>query len=333
MANTIVIKTIDELRRFVNEKGIIEIVTRDKGKKLKAFFKVAIDKAQAGETEAKMDAVLSLLSKNTQLGEKSIQMLQGITKLSSLGLVLDGLNLCATLAGFAMMSKKLDGMSAQIDQVVQAVKEAEGIRTEFEFRKVLSWHSDMLDCRKKQKYYSEEKMRELVDAEYNTLGLLIRVFSSSVADDRESLLFSILSLASMLTVSIKFFDELYYFNNRDAIGNGDIWHLSHEEWVSVFDKLISVSFIEMVQDLGFFEKGLNTVENDWFYFSFLKQIKSLRQEIVDNQTLITTIDDPETLRVYSELTRQDIIAEIEGAIQAAGAPVEAFQDAIKAAVA
>lgn len=103
MANVIIIKTLEELQRFINEKGIMEIVTRDTNKKFKVFYKVAIDKLSQGKAEAKADAVISLLKKNNQIGEKSLKMLGGITKLNALNLVLSGLNLCATCAGFAVM--------------------------------------------------------------------------------------------------------------------------------------------------------------------------------------------------------------------------------------
>lgn len=209
----------------------------------------------------------------------------------------------------------------------------EGIHTEYEFRKVLSKHSDMLDCRRKKSYYSEEQMRELVDDEYNTLVLLMQVFSSSVSSNRDSLLFSILSLASMLAVSIKYFDELYYFNNRDTVGADECKHTSHERWMSVYTDLQSLQFVAQVQDFGFFEKGLSTVENDWFYIGFQDQIKSLVQEINDYEELFRKIDDPEVLKVYSERAKEAVISELEDIIRTAGASVEEYQDAVKAAVA
>lgn len=333
MANVIIIKTLEELQRFINEKGIMEIVTRDTNKKFKVFYKVAIDKLSQGKAEAKADAVISLLKKNNQIGEKSLKMLGGITKLNTLNLVLSGLNLCATCAGFAVMYGKLDDISSKIAEVVQVVKEVEGIHTEYEFRKVLSKHSDMLDCRRKKSYYSEEQMRELVDDEYNTLVLLMQVFSSSVSSNRDSLLFSILSLASMLAVSIKYFDELYYFNNRDTVGADECKHTSHERWMSVYTDLQSLQFVAQVQDFGFFEKGLSTVENDWFYMGFQDQIKSLVQEINDYEELFRKIDDPEVLKVYSERAKEAVISELEDIIRTAGASVEEYQDAVKAAVA
>lgn len=47
MANVINIQTLDELRRFLNDKGIMEIALRGKNKKFKTFQKIALDPALA----------------------------------------------------------------------------------------------------------------------------------------------------------------------------------------------------------------------------------------------------------------------------------------------
>lgn len=39
-----VIRTIEELRKFLNDKNFMEIVVRQKDKRFKKFYKVAIDK-------------------------------------------------------------------------------------------------------------------------------------------------------------------------------------------------------------------------------------------------------------------------------------------------
>lgn len=38
-----VIKTIEELRKFLNDKNFMEIVVRQKNKRFKKFYKVALD--------------------------------------------------------------------------------------------------------------------------------------------------------------------------------------------------------------------------------------------------------------------------------------------------
>ena len=277
MAGVITIQSLDELRRFLNDKGIIEIAIRNKNKTFKAFQKISLDQLQQNEVSEKVKQgfqhAVDLLNKNNSIGEASLKMLSSISKLSKLNLVLSGLNLAATCVGFAIMYQKLDKISAQIAEVVALYKEGEAIHANYEFKKILSEHSNMLDCRKKQSYYTEDQMRELVDGEYNVLGLLIDIFLADISSNREELIYSILSLAQMLSFSIRYFDEIYYYKNKEAIGDGDRWHIAHDKWVAIFDKLSSPSFIETIQDYGIFEMNLNTVENDCFYINFYNQMR------------------------------------------------------------
>ena len=333
MADVVVIRTVDELRKFLNEKGLMEIVLRAKNQKFKTFIKVALDQPQESEAKKQIKKVMNLLNENNNLSLKNLNLLNNISKLNKLNLVLNGLNLCSTWVGFAIMYEKLDRMSAQIADVVNVYKEANKIRIDFEFRKILSEHSNMLDCRKKQNYYTEEQMRELVDGEYNVLELLIDIFLSDISNDRDNLLFSILSLASMLSVSIIYFDEIYYFQNKEAIGDGNQWHMAHDKWVAIFDKLSSSKFIDTIQDCGLFKMGLNTIENDCFYISFYDRIRELKQDIEDNQFMIKEIDDKELFDIVVKKSSEEFQNEIEDILEKAGVTVGTYDDAIRVAVA
>lgn len=333
MAEVISVKTLDELRRFLNDKGVLEIALRGKNKKFKTFQKIALDQLQQNEVSEKVQQAIEILNKNNHIAEKSLKVLNSVSKLSKLNLVLSGVNLCATCVGFAIMYAKLDKMSAQIAEVVAVYKQGQAIQTTFELNKILSEHSNMLDCRKKQSYYTEDQMRELVDGEYNVLTLLIDSFLAEITSNREDLLFSILSLAQMFSISLRYFDEIYYYENKDAIGDGDRWHISHDKWLAVFDRLVSTEFISDIQDYGIFEMGLTTVEDDCFYINYCDQIKSLKQDVEDNQNLIVSIDDKDLFTVVMRRTNEEAQAEIEAALAEVGAPLDVCSDMIRAAVA
>ena len=64
MANVINIQTLDELRRFLNEKGIMEIALRGKNKKFKTFQKIALDQLQQNEVSEKVQQAINILNKN-----------------------------------------------------------------------------------------------------------------------------------------------------------------------------------------------------------------------------------------------------------------------------
>ncbi len=333
MPDIVHINSLEQLQPFLNNDSLIEIALRNKKKRFKTFQKIALDSVENPETKKQLNEAISVLNNKKFRHNNWNNLMQNVANLNKLSMVLNGLNLCATCVGFAIMYSKLDKMSTQINEIVNTFKEAEGIHTEYEYKKTLSRHSDMLDCRKKQRPYSEEQLQELVADEHNVLELLMSVYESDVSNNRESLLFSILSLANMLSVSLQFYDEVYYFNNRERTRDGEKWHISHDKWVSVFDKLASPQFIESVQDLGIFDMSLNSEETDCLYRSFFEQVKGLRIEVEDNQLLITTIDDPAMLGMYSDRIKDEAQEEIESALDKAGLSAADFLKEIRVAVA
>ena len=333
MSGTLTVNTLEELYQFLNEKGVMEIAIRGNHKRFKNFQKIAINNLKKPEAAEQLGKAMTLLNQNNQIATQSLQMLGNITKLSQLTMVLSGANLFATAAGFAIMNAKLNKMSDKIDEVIKMYKDAEDIHTTFEVNNVVSEHSNMLDCRKKQNNYSEEKMRKLVADEYNVLDMLMNIFSKDMSNNPEVVVFTMLSMASMLAVSMKYFDEVYYFNNKEAITSGDIWHLDHDKWMATYDKLAGTEFVEMIQDYGLFGLGLNTIENDCFYKNYKEQVISLKQDIVDNQTLIESIDDAELFMSVSSMTSESAKEEIEKALKEAGEDPKQYEDEIHAAVA
>ncbi len=335
MSDIMMLKELQDLIPFKNKNQVIEILVRNKDGKIKLFQKVAIDNLPQNEVKEKVQEAINLLNKNNEITEKSIKLLNGVTKLSKLNLVLSGLNLCATCVGFAIMYQKLDKLSGKIDSIVNQMKKTNSIQANFEFDKILSEYSNMLDCRRKQNNYSEDQLRKLVADEYDVLNMLIRSFQQDTVSDTEEIIFSILSLASMLSVSLKYFDETYYFNNKGKIQDGNSWHMDHSKWVGIFDRLLSWDIIKAIQDHGFLELELNTTENDCYYISFLEQVRKLKQDVEDNQVLIESTDDQELYNtIISELDQQ-IIDEIESELKNQGVNTEneAIKNAMQAAVA
>lgn len=322
MAGVMNIESIEQLRQFLNEKGVFEIAMRSRDKKFSAFQKIALNNAPQSETKEMLKQAINTMNKNNALAEKSIKMMGNVAKLQQLSLILSGVNLCATCVGFAIMYAKLDKVSGQINQLISIVKQEHEIQTDYEFKKILSEHANMLDCRKTQKFYTEEQMRKLVDDEYNVLGMLIDVFMKDLSTDMDGLIFSIYSLASMLAVSIRYFDEVYYFNNKEAIGDGDVWHSSHDNWMVSFERLVSTEFVKKIQDHGLLTLQLSTVENDMYYINLYDQVMSLIEDIKDNQELIITLDNEELLSqvndgINSEVVTgiSDAFAQVDGAME------------------
>ena len=321
MSDTLIVDALEQLTPFLNDKKILEIVVRGKNKRIQNFQKVALNELPQNEAKEVADKALQALGINNLFENKNLNMIQQVARMQNLSIVLNGLNLCGTCAGFAIIYEKLDKMSAEINQqfiqLQHLIKQGTDIQTEYEFKKVLSEHTDMLDARKIQQPYSEEKMRKLVDAEYNVLEMLINVFQKDIAADGDTIIVSIFSLLAMLTVSLRYFDEQYYFNHHEVVGDQNVWHSSHNKWMTVYSTLLSQWFIEKLQDHGMFETKLTTTGVDIYYTELLDQVSELRQEVEDNQKLIVAIGDATILNDIRETSFREVKESIESALKEA----------------
>lgn len=318
-----IINSIEQLMQFLNDKGVLEIAQRRKDQKFKEFQNVIIDPSLLNRAQEQIqNEIKKALNINNDLIKSSLSKINAVTCLSSVGIILEAVNLCATCAGFIIMFENLKKISGKVDALVNTVKSSNQIQTNFELNKILSEHANMLDSRKTKNDYSEEKMRILVDDEFNVLKMLIDTFLLETTNERNNLVLSIYSLASMLTVSIMYFDELYYYNNKDRISNGEYWHSSHNRWMSELDRLSSAEFISKIQDFGFLELNLSTFENDEYYLCLLNQARDLIQEINDNQSLIQAFDSDMDFKNYNEITNQTLKDEINEAFKEANVNFE-----------
>ena len=337
----LVIRTLEDLKAFQNKEGVMEIAVRNANKRFKRIEKVIINAAQAGNQNELADKVLGALNQNNLLNQKNLKLLGYIAKINNLGFLLNGLNLCATCAGFAIMFAKLDKMSAEINQQINQVrkdmKDINDLHADYEFNKVLSEHTDMLDCEKKLQPYSEDKMRCQVDSEYNLLMLLISTLQKEVAGDREALVFSVFSMLAMFTVSLRKFDEVYYFNNHAALENQDPWHLAHGKWMSIYEKLSSDWFVERLQDIATFDMQLSADQTDAYYLTMKEQVSDYREEVEDNQTLILAFGNMEALAEYRKMSSKEVADAVEKAFSDADVDLKdsdvaaAYQNAMQQA--
>ncbi len=348
MSAVVAVHALEQLSRFLNEKGVLEIVLRGEGQKIKQFVKVAIDNIpqEKAVNQQMFNKLMNALQNanimgqmnlagnavNTAIGIKSLKMLANITKLNQFNLFLSGVNLCATVIGFAVVDKKLNHMSAKIDEVLNAVKTAQRSQIKFELNKVLAKHRDMLDKRSSNKTYSSDDMRALADDETNMLNMLIDVFFDSSEID-EPLLVSIYSLASMLAISVMYCDEAYYFSSKEQSSGGNKWHPSHAAWMAVFDRILSDEFVMRIQDYGMLELKLNTEETDLYYKGLCAQINGLKEEIENNQALIQAFGDEESFKKYRELLEMDVRETVMQIFESAGISTDdpAIADAVNKA--
>ena len=138
----------------------------------------------------------------------------------------------------------------------------------------------------------------------------------------------------MLTVSLRYFDEQYFFNHHEVVGDQDVWHSSHGKWMTVYSKLLEKWFVDKLQDHGMFETKLTVREVDIYYTQLLDQVVELRQEVEDNQELILAIGDQKLLSALREGSSREVKESIESALKKAlsGFDTEEYTEAFHAAM-
>lgn len=100
-------------------------------------------------------------------------------------------------------------------------------------------------------------------------------------------------------------------NYKDILSGDEVWHTSHNKWMSLYDTLTQSWFVELLQDHGIFDLGLNMDEMDTYYNEFLEQVQDQKQEVIDNQEIILTLQDTSLLNVFHEKTNEEIHNELE----------------------
>lgn len=307
MTDILKIDALEQLKPFLNDKNVIEIVIRGKNKKFKAFQKIALENlGQNQEQKEIVQKMMNALNKNNEINVKNMKALENVAKLDQLNLLMNGLNLCATCVGFAIVCHKINNMSEKITQVLSTIKTTTDLNLNYEFKQCLSEHEKMLDHRKTQDYFTLDRMEDLVAKEYDVLEYLVNHFMNDTTNDKEILLYSILTLSSMLSLSLRYYDEEYYFKYKESIKNGNVWHTSHKKWNSIYDKIASDEFIKKVQDYGFLELNLTTLGCDAFYINVNDSVLGYKQDIIDNQELLTIFETKEILDAYSDYSNQDV---------------------------
>ena len=110
----------------------------------------------------------------------------------------------------------------------------------------------------------------------------------------------------MFTVALKYFDEQYYFNNHNILIDTDVWHSSHDKWMSIYNELTEEWFIEKLQDYAVFETDLDTIGVDIYYTELIDRVNEAFQEVVDNQELIKCVGDIHVLEAIRENSTKEM---------------------------
>ncbi|MDO4806030.1 MAG: hypothetical protein Q4A07_02155 [Coriobacteriales bacterium] len=265
MSTGVVVTHLSQLQRYLNDNNVVEVITRDHNKRIRRYFNVILDDPQTKQKELAEQAV-RMIQDNSRSLDSLLNNTQILSGIGYANMALSAVNLCATCAGFAIIYMEMQQISSDINQHLsqldETVRKSFDIDRQFRLDKVLADHNDMLDSMKRQRPYSEQKMRKLVDSEHRMITLLINTLRADVSNDQGSLIVSLFSLMGMFTASLCYFDEIYYFNNPKCNGLANPWHTSHDNWMGVYETMCEEWFVKKLQDYGVLELGLRTWDAD-----------------------------------------------------------------------
>ncbi|MBR5048909.1 MAG: hypothetical protein IKX74_04650 [Erysipelotrichaceae bacterium] len=291
MSTTYTAIDINELYKFANDHGIVEIVTRRKNGTMREYIHLVISRA---ESDSKKKAA-------QRLGEASGLLPQYASKLMNLekvsmaigiaDLVLEAVNLCVTVAGFKIINKRMNDVMKELEKVGKTIREIHDVDVEKLFDEVVLTHADMLDRLENQKPFTTDQYMELVNKEYSLLNTLYRCFMRGLTADSTHVLYLISSLSSMLAATIMRFDEAYYFENRNRKTEGSRWHPNHERWMGIYKDLMSEKYQEQLQDYMFIERKFSQFETDLFVTANMDSYCRIIKYINDQHELLEKLDD------------------------------------------
>lgn len=316
MAKEAVVMNIDEFLKQYGNKAF-EAFVRQKNGKYKAFSKIILRDNNKEAVETIKTALMKVNESVEKLNNVSLDITKAIdinNYIGGLNVFLNAANLCATAAGFAIVYKELTSVKNKIDEVKESVLDTHEQSVFKDFDKVLDDYVDMLDKKKIDKEYSEDKYRELVTEEYSMIKILIKMFTKSTCNNKADILYAIMSLSSMLACTLVNFDEIYYFNNKEK----QKWHSGHDKWMSIYDELTSFEFISSLEDYMFIEQNYNQYQTDMFVRSVIGSFEDSKQAVIDRQTLIQLKDSRDEYKGIIDNINQSVISDIDESMNQIG---------------
>lgn len=315
----IAIAWYEKIQDYISDKGVLEVVVRDKKKKFRSLPKLFLDEIKDTDKKDNLESAIKALSQRIDMASSTGKAALSVAnKLSAASVILNTINLGATCAGFIVMSAKLDKMNSKINQKLDSLKKGQELQVYFQFNKVISKHMNMLDSKRRNRDFSLNDMLELVNDENNLLKLFIGEIGNSPVGDLDEFIYSIFSLAGMLAASIKYYDEMDFFKDNSGGTTENPWHVLHDSWMQTFDMLLTPEFTNFLQDHGFFDLNMSSTEVDAYYISLSKQVVDLKRDISDTQFLLKKIGDKEKYEDFLSYINQVARAEFEKEMSLSG---------------
>ena len=295
-------------KEFINiavakEKGIEEV-----GKELMDAFLSSSEKVNHSINV--INNTLSDVNKNVNdIANAADQILKKMDKSKILSFVNTGLNaanLCATAAGFAVMSEHLDEISKELNTLskdVGDILEHQENLDQKNVEKLINNYGNILNKESVGREISLDERYELVDDMFLTIKFLLKCFMEDVGH-RQVYYDALSALLPMYIVSICKFDREHYF----AYGK---LHMHHDKYVSILNEFSSLDFFKEIQDYAFLNKDLCGRESFDNAFVYIAKIEEQKVAINDNLLIIKHFKSEDEYNKFRQLQDWTIFNEIK----------------------
>ena len=273
----------------------------------------AIDKKLLG-----LNQNIGAVSDQVKLMAKNIEILQ-----SSLGVVatmdvmiigLVAANLVMTATGFAKINRKLNSIEDSISMMQESLRriaKKQELDIVKEFKEVRENYADMLDAAKRHTPFNERQYYSLTVKLNSMLDYLYTCFMSDAVENKTVILEAIYVLLPMFANVLAKYDTEYYFDYKDEIVSGSVWHNQHDIWMKTFERLMDRSYLDKYQDYCFLDEGVSSREADASVLTAYLVAVNAATIVDDNQKILLCFESEDRYREF----KGEIVKEADKDIQ------------------
>ncbi len=239
------------LKKRMERKGFAEVVFRDSKGRIEAIKKIALGTAKSNEG-----------------GEGA-----GAGALGKWQIALQAANLVATIVSAVIICDKLNKVNQKLDSIQRELGDLKDINFETQIalpcRELIGDYKLIVDKLNKGKPVSEDEFALQIRGIQNYLIALYNLRCKLPMD---------VTLDLMITLLPVFTDgiTLYYQKYYDIDQGKHAWH---EDWMTVFDMLLSDAFTSEVQDYLFIDKHMTNKETNEYLKTLRAVISCFKQKI------------------------------------------------------
>ena len=279
----------EDIAQKMLKEGFAEVVKRKGNQRFDLFKKLAVGVAQESEGDSiNYERVRAILrGKNPLKIQKLLPNLESLFSsmntlklMSSLTIALSAANLVSTIAGIAIICRKLDTVDQKLNEVQKGLKDSEMRDIEIHIarpcREIVDDYKLIGDRIQKGEDVPENELITLIRKCKDYLLTLYNLRRHCELSAVLNLIFTLLPILASCIV-------IYYQHYYDVEQGKSVLH---ESWMEIFDKLATDEFLEQIQDYLFIEKGQSNLEvNEYLdsqrllMFTYKQKIEELLEDL------------------------------------------------------